>query len=94
MAGYSGTVTVSAQVLTLCKQGAVTPDLEHVVEANTLLSGIGFISGRLASLFQTDIGLKDVTDDTLILTAMVSVRKVKPTTMSPLKLVRKRCFGY
>ena len=28
-----------------CKRGLVTPALENVVEANTLLSGLGFESG-------------------------------------------------
>jgi len=32
-----------------CEVHAVTPALEHVVEANTLLSGLGFESGGLAS---------------------------------------------
>jgi glycerol dehydrogenase len=32
-----------------CEAHAVTPALEHIVEANTLLSGLGFESGGLAS---------------------------------------------
>jgi glycerol dehydrogenase len=32
-----------------CEAHAVTPALEHVVEANTLLSGLGFVSGGLAA---------------------------------------------
>lgn len=32
-----------------CEQHQVTPALEHVVEANTLLSGLGFESGGLAA---------------------------------------------
>jgi glycerol dehydrogenase len=32
-----------------CEQNVVTPALAHVVEANTLLSGLGFESGGLAS---------------------------------------------
>jgi len=32
-----------------CEQGVVTPALEYVVEANTLLSGLGFESGGLAA---------------------------------------------
>lgn len=34
---------------TACEVGAVTPAFEHVVEANTLLSGLGFESGGLAA---------------------------------------------
>lgn len=32
-----------------CQQQVVTPALEHIVEANTLLSGLGFESGGLAA---------------------------------------------
>lgn len=32
-----------------CEANAVTPALEHIVEANTLLSGLGFESGGLAA---------------------------------------------
>ncbi|MGF7473584.1 glycerol dehydrogenase, partial [Salmonella enterica subsp. enterica serovar Minnesota] len=32
-----------------CEQHQVTPALEHVIEANTLLSGLGFESGGLAA---------------------------------------------
>jgi glycerol dehydrogenase len=38
-----------AEALASCEAGAVTPALEHVVEANTLLSGLGFESAGLAS---------------------------------------------
>ena len=31
------------------EQGVVTPALDHIVEANTLLSGLGFESGGLAA---------------------------------------------
>ena len=33
----------------LAEAGVVTPALEHVVEANTLLSGVGFESGGVAA---------------------------------------------
>lgn len=43
--------------LAACEQKAVTPALEHVVEANTLLSGIGFESGGLAACHAIHNGL-------------------------------------
>lgn len=42
---------------TSCEQNVVTPALEHVVEANTLLSGLGFESGGLASAHSIHNGL-------------------------------------
>ena len=40
-----------------CEAKAVTPALEHVVEANTLLSGLGFESGGLAAAHSIHNGL-------------------------------------
>ncbi len=40
-----------------CEANVVTPALEHVVEANTLLSGLGFESGGLASCHAIHNGL-------------------------------------
>ena len=40
-----------------CEAGIVTPALEHVVEANTLLSGLGFESGGLAAAHAIHNGL-------------------------------------
>ncbi|MFP4526993.1 MAG: glycerol dehydrogenase [Candidatus Kapaibacterium sp.] len=40
-----------------CQAGAVTPALEHIVEANTLLSGVGFESGGLAAAHSIHNGL-------------------------------------
>ncbi len=40
-----------------CEQNVVTPALEHIVEANTLLSGIGFESGGLATSHSVHNGL-------------------------------------
>ncbi len=40
-----------------CKAGAVTPALERIVEANTLLSGLGFESGGLALAHSIHNGL-------------------------------------
>ncbi len=40
-----------------CDEGVVTPALEHVVEANTLLSGVGFESGGLAAAHALHNGL-------------------------------------
>lgn len=42
---------------TSCEQNVVTPALAHVVEANTLLSGLGFESGGLASAHSMHNGL-------------------------------------
>ncbi|MBM80368.1 MAG: glycerol dehydrogenase [Planctomycetaceae bacterium] len=42
---------------TSCERKVVTPALEHVVEANTLLSGLGFESGGLASAHSIHNGL-------------------------------------
>ena len=36
------------QALAACEAQVVTPALEHIIEANTLLSGVGFESGGLA----------------------------------------------
>jgi len=43
--------------ITACEQGVVTPALERIVEANTLLSGLGFESGGLASCHAIHNGL-------------------------------------
>lgn len=43
--------------VTACEQEVVTPALEHVVEANTLLSGLGFESGGLAACHAIHNGL-------------------------------------
>lgn len=40
-----------------CEQRVVTPALEHVVEANTLLSGLGFESGGLGAAHSIHNGL-------------------------------------
>lgn len=40
-----------------CEQGVVTPALERIVEANTLLSGLGFESGGLAAAHAVHNGL-------------------------------------
>jgi glycerol dehydrogenase len=40
-----------------CEAKVVTPALEHVVEANTLLSGLGFESGGLAAAHSIHNGL-------------------------------------
>ena len=42
---------------TSCEQNVVTPAFSHVVEANTLLSGLGFESGGLASAHSIHNGL-------------------------------------
>ncbi len=43
--------------LVACRAGVVTPALEHVVEANTLLSGLGFESAGLAAAHAIHNGL-------------------------------------
>jgi glycerol dehydrogenase len=40
-----------------CEHDVVTPALEHIVETNTLLSGLGFESGGLAAAHAIDNGL-------------------------------------
>lgn len=71
MTGRPGTMTANALArlcfdtlleygplaLTACEAKAVTPALEHVIEANTLLSGLGFESGGLASCHAIHNGL-------------------------------------
>ena len=42
---------------TACEAHVVTPSLEHIVEANTLLSGLGFESGGLAASHAIHNGL-------------------------------------
>lgn len=42
---------------TACQENVVTPALSHVVEANTLLSGLGFESGGLAAAHAIHNGL-------------------------------------
>lgn len=46
-----------------CEHHVVTPALEHVVEANTLLSGIGFESGGLAAAHAIQDGLNALDRD-------------------------------
>ena len=36
------------QAMAACEAKVVTPALENIVEANTLLSGLGFESGRIS----------------------------------------------
>lgn len=48
--------------VTSCEQEVVTPALEHVVEANTLLSGLGFESGGLAACHAIHNGLTAIED--------------------------------
>jgi glycerol dehydrogenase len=43
-----------------CEQNVVTPALAHVVEANTLLSGLGFESGGLAAAHSIHNGLTEL----------------------------------
>ncbi|MBN1924283.1 MAG: glycerol dehydrogenase [Prolixibacteraceae bacterium] len=45
-----------------CEQNRVTPELSHIVEANTLLSGIGFESSGLAAAHAIHNGLSALTE--------------------------------
>lgn len=46
---YETIAEYGALAIEACEAGCITPALEYVVEANTLLSGIGFESGGLAA---------------------------------------------
>lgn len=54
---YDTLMDYGRMALTSCERGIVTPALEHVVEANTLLSGLGFESGGLAACHAIHNGL-------------------------------------
>lgn len=71
MTGFPGSLTAHAlaelcfdtlmaygtQAVAACEAQVVTPALDHVIEANTLLSGLGFESGGLASAHAIHNGL-------------------------------------
>ncbi len=54
---YDTLLEYGVSALVSCKANAVTPALEHVIEANTLLSGLGFESGGLATAHSIHNGL-------------------------------------
>ncbi len=54
---YDTLLEYGEAALVSCKVNAVTPALEHVIEANTLLSGLGFESGGLAAAHSIHNGL-------------------------------------
>jgi len=54
---YETLMKYGALALIACEQQVVTPAVEHVIEANTLLSGLGFESGGLASCHAIHNGL-------------------------------------
>lgn len=54
---YDTLLEYGVAALVSCKAKAVTPALEHVIEANTLLSGLGFESGGLATAHSIHNGL-------------------------------------
>lgn len=54
---YDTLLEYGVAALVSCKANAVTPALEHVIEANTLLSGLGFESGGLAMAHSVHNGL-------------------------------------
>ncbi|MGI6358365.1 MAG: glycerol dehydrogenase [Bacillota bacterium] len=57
---YDTLLQYGVSALVSCKANAVTPALEHVIEANTLLSGIGFESGGLATAHSIHNGLTEL----------------------------------
>jgi len=59
---YNTLMNYGRFAVTACEQNAVTPALEHVVEANTLLSGLGFESGGLAACHAIHNGLTAIED--------------------------------
>lgn len=54
---YETLLSYGASALQACASGVVTPALEHIVEANTLLSGLGFESGGLSGAHAIHNGL-------------------------------------
>ena len=54
---YDTLLKYGALAKVACEQQKVTPALEHVIEANTLLSGLGFESGGLAAAHAIHNGL-------------------------------------
>ena len=54
---YETVLEYGTAAKTSCEQNVVTPALEHVVEANTLHSGLGFESGGLATAHSIHNGL-------------------------------------
>jgi glycerol dehydrogenase len=54
---YDTLLEYGVAALVSCKANAVTPALEHVIEANTLLSGLGFESGGIAMAHSIHNGL-------------------------------------
>ncbi len=57
---YETLIADGRAALTAVEHGAVTPALERIVEANTLLSGLGFESGGLAIAHSVHNGLTTV----------------------------------
>jgi glycerol dehydrogenase len=57
---YRRVATHGADALAAVERDAVTPAVERVVEANTLLSGRGFESGGTAGAHAVQVGLTDV----------------------------------
>ena len=54
---YDTLLNYGAAAKLACEAGVVTPALEHIVEANTLLSGLGFESGGLSGAHAIHNGL-------------------------------------
>jgi glycerol dehydrogenase len=54
---YDSLLTYSVEAMAACEEHVVNPALEKIVEANTLLSGLGFESGGLAAAHAIHNGL-------------------------------------
>lgn len=59
---YDLLIENATAAVTACNQGVVTPALDALVEANTLLSGLGFESGGLAAAHSLYNGLTAIDD--------------------------------
>jgi len=57
---YRRVANYGADALAAVERDAVTPAVERIVEANTLLSGLGFESGGTAGAHAVQVGLTDV----------------------------------
>jgi len=59
---YDTLLEHGVSALVACRAGVVTPALEHIVEANTLLSGLGFESGGLGAAHAIHNGLTQLSE--------------------------------
>lgn len=59
---YDTLLRYGSEAKKACEQHLVTPALDHIIEANTLLSGIGFESSGLASAHSVHNGLSAISE--------------------------------